>query len=83
MNQYGQSIQGLPSLDQYNLQVRMSKQMQREPAGVLCPCGAEMVYSEVHPAYNVSFGNPNCLSPMQHQNVACPVCHKTGFKEPG
>ena len=80
MNPYDQMMGQIPTLEQHNFQRGMESKMKRLPAGVRCTCGTEMVFSEVDPLYNISSGNPNCLSPMKKQNVACPACGKTGHK---
>ncbi len=75
-----QGVWQIPTLEQHNFQLEMQARMNRQPAGVLCPCGTEMVYSEQRDSYNISHGNPNCLCPGRSPNVACPACGKTGFK---
>ncbi len=78
---YGAGFGQIPTLEQHNYQVEMNRRMRREPAGVLCKCGTEMVYETAHAWYNISHGNPNHLSPGRSVNVQCPSCGKTGWKE--
>jgi hypothetical protein len=80
MASWGVSMQGLPTLEQYNNQVRMQQNAERPKAGVLCQCGTEMVYANIHPNYNISHGNTNHMSGGMGANVQCPSCGKTGFK---
>lgn len=74
------SMQGMLTLEQHNHQKALQGRSQRKPAGVLCQCGTEMVYHEPHPAYGISYGDPNCMCPGESPNVACPACGKTGRK---